>query len=98
MAWDEGLVLYTSATTTEIHVRATFPGLGTITYRGPVVSDVHGHSVVPVIAGTGAFKGVRGTVTIGSNADRSPNTFRLVLPGHPIELASGGSAPSWVLV
>ena len=92
VAWDEGLIFYTSATSTEIQVRVTFPGLGTITYEGLVVSDAHGNSVVPVIAGTGAFKGARGTVTIGSGTGSSPNTFRLVLPGHPIDLSSGGGA------
>lgn len=92
VAWDEGLVMYTSATATTIHVRAIFPGLGTITYKGPVLPDAHGNSVVPIIAGSGAFKGARGTVTIGPGRDSSPNIFHLTVPGHPIDLSSGGGA------
>lgn len=92
VAWDEGIVRYTSATETSILVLATFPGLGTITYQGPLRADRNGNSVVPIVHGTGVFKGARGTVTIGRGAESAPNTFKVTVPGHPIDLTSPGGA------
>lgn len=92
VAWDEGLIAYTSASASTIHVLVTFPDLGTITYKGPLVSDAHGDSVIPITDGTGAFEGAHGTVTIGPGSATSANTFEVTVPGHPIEIGSGGGA------
>jgi hypothetical protein len=92
VAWDEGLVRYTSATSTSIIVLVTFPDVGTITYAGPLVSDKHGDQVVPITAATGAFKGARGTVMIGPGANTAPNTFHFTIPGNGLDISSAGGA------
>ncbi len=92
VAWDEGLVRYTSDTTTSIIVLVTWPGLGTITYQGALRPDSKGDQVVPITAGSGAFKGARGTVTIGPGANTAPNTFRITIPGNGVDIKSGGGA------
>jgi hypothetical protein len=88
VAWDEGIVRYTSPTLEMIHVRVTFPFLGTFDYEGPLNSGPHGTSIVPIIAATGAFKGAAGTVTIGPGTGSAPNTVTLTLPGNPISVSS----------
>jgi hypothetical protein len=91
VAWDEGIVRYTSPTLETIHVRVTFPFLGTFDYEGPLDRGPHGTSVVPIIAATGAFKGAAGTVTIGAGSGNAPNTFKLTLPGDPISVSSAAN-------
>ncbi len=88
VAWDEGLIWYTSATTRTIKVLVTFPLIGTILYSGPLV-DHAGGAVVPIVRGTGAFKGARGSITIGAGAATAPNTLRVTVPGHPLDVTSG---------
>jgi hypothetical protein len=89
VAWDEGLVQYTGKTTSTMKVLVTFPGLGTMLYEGPQVQQANGDTVLPIVRGTGAFKGVKGTVTIGPGANTAPNTFRITVPGDGINLGSG---------
>jgi hypothetical protein len=91
VAWDEGLIWYTSRTTRTIKVLVTFPDIGTILYSGPLV-DGPGGAIVPIVRGTGAFKGARGTITIGAGSGSAPNTIHLRVPGHPLDITSGSPA------
>ena len=88
VAWDEGEVLYTSATTRKIKVIATFPGVGSITYVGVFASNRVTSTVARIVGGTGGFKGATGTVTIGSGARKAPNIFVVSVP-HTIDISTG---------
>jgi hypothetical protein len=90
VAWDAGTITYKTKTLTTIMCLATFPGVGTITYGGRFVARPDGTTVVPVISGTGAFKGVTGTVTIGKGQKSSPNTYLLHVP-HAINIHARGN-------
>jgi hypothetical protein len=80
VAYDVGTMTYTSASDTTIDVVATFPGIGTIHFAGPFRTARDGTTAIPVVDGTGAFKGVTGTVTIGKGATRAPNIFQIRVP------------------
>ena len=45
---------------------ATFPGQGTIRFRGVMRSLKNGMISVPVVGGTGKFKGATGVLLIGA--------------------------------
>jgi hypothetical protein len=90
VAYDAGTLVYTSATETTMQVTAIFPGVGTLRFGGPFRTK-HGQTVLPVIGGTGAFKGVKGTVTIGSGATRAPNVYDLRMP-HAFDVHATGVA------
>jgi hypothetical protein len=81
VAYDVGTVLYTSTTRQTINCTVYFTGIGTLVYEGPLTERADGNIVLPVSKGTGAFKGVRGTVTIGPGESKSANTFKLTVPG-----------------
>ena len=83
VGYDAGTVLYTSATAQKIEGVTTFPQIGTLTFEGPMVTRKDGTVHVPVIKGTGAFKGAKGTLIIGTGNEKAPNTYRLVLPHVP---------------
>ncbi len=72
-----------SATTTLTATRSarvsgvvTLPG-GTLTVRGKLEEQADTTYVAPVVSGTGAFKGARGTVTINGTAKRAWNVYKL---------------------
>ena len=89
-AYDAGTILYTSATSQKIGGVMTVPGYGTVTFEGPMVAwKDHKTIHVPVIKGTGAFKGVKGTLIMGQGDQQAPNTYVLTLPKP---LAGPGSA------
>lgn len=90
VAYDRGTLLYTSATQTTMKATAIFPGVGTVRFGGPFRTK-HGVTVLTVTGGTGAFKGVKGTVTIGSGATRAPNIYDLTVP-HAFDLNATGVA------
>ncbi len=90
VAYDAGTLVYTSSTDTKITVVATFPGIGTITYRGPFATQKNGLTVVPISGGTGAFKGATGTVTIGKGSTTAPNIYVVHVP-HPIDIHGRGT-------
>jgi len=92
VAWDQGIVRYTSATTEVIHVRVYFPFVGTFDYEGQLNTGPNGTSVIPIVASTGAFKGAKGTVTIGQGSESAPNTFTLTVPGDSISVSSSAEA------
>jgi hypothetical protein len=89
VAWDEGLVFYTGAKTRTIKVLLTFPELGTLLYQGPLTD---GPVTIPIVRGTGAFKGAKGTITIGPGANTVSNTIDVTVPGNPIDITSGSPA------
>jgi hypothetical protein len=89
VGYDAGTVLYTSATEQKIEGVTTFPGVGTVTFEGVMKTMKDGTVRVPVVKGTGSFKGARGTLIIGKGEQKAPNTYVLRLP-HP--LPAPGSA------
>jgi hypothetical protein len=91
VAYDAGVMTYTSNKDTKIFVKATFPGIGTITFSGPFVTQTNGNTVIPITGGTGAFKGATGTVTIGPGATAAPNIYVVTVP-HPLDINATGVA------
>ena len=85
IGYDAGTVVYTSATKQEIEGVTTFPGIGTLTFGGPMKTMKDGTVHVPVVKGTGSFKGAKGILIIGEGSQKAPNTYVLRLP-HPIPL------------
>ena len=85
IGYDAGTVIYTSATKQEIEGVTTFPGIGTLTFGGQMKTMKDGTVHVPVVKGTGSFKGAKGILIIGEGSQKAPNTYVLRLP-HPIPL------------
>jgi hypothetical protein len=68
---------------------ATLPGYGTLTIDAVTTMRKDGSYRVPVIRGTGAFKGARGTLLVGAGQkNTSPNTYVLTLPHQLAPLRS----------
>jgi hypothetical protein len=80
VGYDAGTVLYTSKTAQKIEGVTTFPGIGTVTFEGEMKTMKDGTVHVPVVKGTGSFKGATGTLIIGEGSQKAPNTYVLVLP------------------
>jgi hypothetical protein len=89
IGYDAGSVLYTSATRQTISGVTTFPGLGTVTFEGEMKTAKDGTVTVPITGGTGQFKGVKGTLVIGTGSQKAPNTYHLTLR-HALVLPGGG--------
>jgi hypothetical protein len=89
IAYDIGVLRYTSAKKTTMSVTAIFPGIGTITFKGKFDSD-RKNNVLAITGGTGGFKGAKGTVTIGPGATTAPNIYRVTVPGHPLDIHGSG--------
>ena len=83
IGFDAGTVLYTSPTKQTIEGLTTIPGVGTLTFGGEIKTMKDGTVHVPVVKGTGSFKGARGVLIIGEGSQKAPNTYVLRLP-HPI--------------
>ena len=83
VGYDAGTVLYTSPTAQVIEGLTTIPGFGTLTFGGEMKASKDGTVHVPVIKGTGSFKGAKGTLIIGEGNQKAPNTYVLKLP-HPL--------------
>ena len=92
VAFDEGLITYTNGKDRKLTCIVTFPGVGTITYGGMMIDRPDGTTVFPIISGTGGFKGVTGTVTLGKGAKTPANIFAITVPGNPINIGGGGVA------
>ena len=88
VAWDEGEVLYTSATTTEDQGDRDLPGRRYDHLRRRVRLEPVTATVARIVGGTGGFKGASGTVTIGSGARTAPNIFVVSVP-HTIDISTG---------
>jgi hypothetical protein len=91
VGFDVGTMTYTSATQRRIDAVATFPGIGTIRFAGRFVTRKDGTTVIPVTGGTGAFQGVKGTVTITEDDNKAPNIFQLSVP-HQVDVNATGVA------
>lgn len=89
IGFDAGTVVYTSAKKQSIQGVTTIPGIGTLTFAGPMTTSKDGTVRIPVLKGTGSFKGAKGMLIIGQGSQKAPNTYVLKLP-HPI--APPGSA------
>jgi hypothetical protein len=83
IGYDAGTVVYTSPTKQTIEGLTTIPGVGTLTFGGEIKTMKDGTVHVPVVKGTGSFKGARGVLIIGEGSQKAPNTYVLRLP-HPI--------------
>jgi hypothetical protein len=80
VGYDAGTVVYTSKTATSISGVTTFPGYGTLSFAGPMVTRKDGTVHVPVTKGTGTFKGAKGMLVIGTGDNKAPNTYVLTMP------------------
>jgi hypothetical protein len=83
VGFDAGTVYYTSPKTQRIEGLTTIQGLGTLTFGGEMKASKDGSVRVPVLKGTGSFKGAKGMLIIGEGSQKAPNTYMLTLP-HPI--------------
>jgi hypothetical protein len=92
VAYDDGIITYKGKSKPQvIYGVATFPGIGTLIYRGAMMDAGHGSTVVKVTGGTGGFKGARGTLTLGPGTQKSLNTYRVTIPhGNVAVNGSGG--------
>ena len=80
VGYDAGIVLYTSPTKQKIEGVTTIPGVGTLTFGGEMKTMKDGTVRVPVLKGTGSFKGAKGVLIIGEGSQKAPNTYVLRLP------------------
>jgi len=77
---DHGRFIYTGTHTASYAGEASLPG-GTVTVRGAVLVRADGRLMIPVVGGSGKYKGATGFVTIGSGKRRALNTYELTIPG-----------------
>ena len=80
VGWEAGTQTYMNKVDARIKGTATFPGQGTIKFRGVMRSLKNGMLSVPVVGGTGKFKGATGVLLIGAGNLTSVNTYRLKIP------------------
>lgn len=76
---DHGRFMYTSTHSASYAGEASLPG-GTVTVRGAVLVRADGQLMIPIVGGSGRYKGVTGFVTIGPGKKRALNTYDLTLP------------------
>jgi hypothetical protein len=81
VGYEAGTQTFTSSTDVRVNGQATFPGQGTIEFRGDMRTLKNGLVSVPVVGGTGKFTGADGVLLIGPGDLKSVNTYRLSLPG-----------------
>jgi len=80
VGWEAGTQTYVNPVDARIKGTATFPGQGTIKFRGLMRSLKNGMISVPVVGGTGKFKNAKGVLLIGAGDIQSVNTYRLTIP------------------
>jgi len=80
IGWESGTQTYLNAVDARIRGTSTFPGQGTITFKGVMKSLKNGLISVPVTGGTGKFNGATGVLLIGSGNLESVNTYHLRIP------------------
>jgi len=77
---DHGRFTYTSTHSASYAGEASLPG-GTVTVRGAVLVRADGQLMIPVVGGSGKYRGATGFVTIGPGKKRALNTYELTMPG-----------------
>jgi hypothetical protein len=77
---DHGRFTYTSTHSASYAGEASLPG-GTVTVRGAVLVRADGRLMIPIVGGSGKYKGATGFLTIGPGKSRALNTYDLSLPG-----------------
>jgi allene oxide cyclase-like protein len=77
---DHGRFTYTSTHSASYAGEASLPG-GTVTVRGAVLVRADGELMIPVVGGSGKYKGATGFVTIGPGKKRALNTYELTMSG-----------------
>ena len=75
---DSAVFRLVSATRARMTAKVTLPG-GTLTVKGQIIGTTSS-GVIPVVAGTGAFAGARGTCSVRDGTGYSINVYRLRLP------------------
>jgi hypothetical protein len=80
VGFEAGTQTYTNATDARVRGKTTFPGQGTIRYRGMMKELRNGMISVPIVGGTGKFAGAKGVLLIGPGQVESVNTYRLTIP------------------
>jgi len=80
VGFEAGTQTYTNATDARVRGKTTFPGQGTIQYRGKMKELRNGTISVPIVGGTGKFAGAKGVLLIGQGEVQSVNTYRLTIP------------------
>jgi hypothetical protein len=77
---DHGRFTYTSTHSAKYSGEASLPG-GTVTVRGAVLVRADGQLMIPIVGGSGKYKGATGFLTIGPGKKRALNTYELTIPG-----------------
>jgi hypothetical protein len=77
---DHGAFTYTSTHSANYAGEASLPG-GTVTVRGAVLVRADGREMIPIVGGSGRYKGATGFLTIGPGTKRAVNVYDLTLPG-----------------
>jgi hypothetical protein len=76
---DHGRFTYTSTHSASYSGEASLPG-GTVTVRGAVLVRADGRLIIPIVGGSGKYKGATGFLTIGPGNKRALNTYDLTVP------------------
>lgn len=80
---DTGTMTFLGPHSARFDGRTVLPG-GTLRLRGTVMSAGNGSIRVPVVGGTGRFRGAHGQLVAGPGAKRSLNVYTLTLPIAPV--------------
>jgi len=84
IGFDQGTLTYTSPTSARLLGVASFPGRGTIRFKGAMRPHPDGSNTVPIVGGSGRFEAAKGVLVIGPGDQRSVNTFRFTVPGSVV--------------
>jgi hypothetical protein len=80
VGFEAGTQTYLNKVDARIRGTSTFPGQGTIKFKGFMKSLKNGMISVPVVGGTGKFAGATGVLLIGAGDTESVNTYHLNIP------------------
>jgi hypothetical protein len=82
VGWDTATLVYLNDKgKARLRGKAIFRGQGTLLYRGVMKDLPGGRTSVPIVNGSGKFRGAKGVLVIGPGELKATNTFRLKLPG-----------------
>jgi hypothetical protein len=82
VGWDNSTLVYLNEKgKARLRGKAVLRGQGTILYRGVMKDLPGGKSSVPIVDGSGKFRGAKGVLIIGPGQLKAKNTFQLRLPG-----------------